>query len=317
MQTVVEKELLKGASSLQQATYNDQRTLIKSFFSGKEYGTGVVMARLVIIDSLYSTNAAYSYFSFDEMAETICALGGEDKARDYFYRVALTGKDEKELFCEPYGIQKNLSEGSKQMSLLSKYAYYSLIGHSDKYPLGFPIYDSLAKESYPTVCKMLGITPNHIVSPLETPEIGEYIECLQQLRVELFCESTALFNGFQQYDILDAYLWRMGKFESGNLSLLLGRDDYVKFVQNLELQATDIGNGKFDEKDTDYKNRMVERYKGKPCVSKDCKFDLGKAIVMLCLDDKRKPFAGIRNEAYMNELLDHWRIFHEKKMAKK
>lgn len=317
MRLIAEKELDKEASSLQTATYNDQRTLIKSFFNGRDYGLGVVLARLVIIDSLYSTNAAYSYFSFDEMAEKICALGGEDKARDYFYRVALTGKDEKKLFCEPYGIQKNLSEGSKQMSLLSKYAYYSLIGHSNKYPLGFPIYDSLAKEAYPTVCKMLGIAPKHKLSSLETPEIGKYIECLQQLREELFGESTALFNGFQQYDILDAYLWRMGKFESGNLSLLLGRDDYVKFVQNLELQAKNVGKAKLEEKDADYKNRMIEKYKGKPCVSKDSKFDLGKAIVMLCLDVKRKPFSGIRNESYMNELLDHWRLFHEKKMAKK
>lgn len=317
MQTIVERELLEGASSMQQATYNDQRTLIKSFFSGKEYGLGIVTTRLVVIDSLYSTNAAYSYFSFEEMAEKICALGSEDKARDYFYKVALTGKDEKKFFCEAYGIQKNLSEGSKQMSLLSKYAYYSLIGHSDKYPLGFPIYDSLAKEAYPTVCKMLGITPKHKLSSLETPEIGEYIECLQQIREELFGKSTSLFYGFQQYDILDAYLWRMGKFESGNLSLLLGRNDYVKFVQKLELQAKNKGNGKFEEKDADYKKRMVDKYKGNPCVSKDNKFDFGKAVVMLCLENNMKPFAGTCNEAYMNELLSHWRIFHEKKIAKK
>ena len=119
MQTVVEKELLKGASSLQQATYNDQRTLIKSFFSGKEYGTGVVMARLVIIDSLYSTNAAYSYFSFEEMAEKICAIGNEQAAQDYFCSVATTGEDPRKLFREPYGIRKNLADGSMQMSLLS------------------------------------------------------------------------------------------------------------------------------------------------------------------------------------------------------
>ena len=312
MQTIA-KEFGKQTSLLHQATYNDQRTLIKSFFSGKEYGLGIVTTRLVVIDSLYSTNAAYSYFSFEEMAEKICALGSEEQAREYFYKVALTGKDGNKLFCESYGIQKNLSEGSKQMSLLSKYAYYSLIGHNEKYPLGFPIYDSLAKDAYPTVCKMLGIVPKHKLSSLETPEICVYIECLQQLRQELFGNSTEPFHGFQQYDILDAYLWRMGKFESGNLSLLLGRDDYVKFVQNMELHANIIDDGKFEEKDTDYKNRMVKKYKDNPCVSKDNKFDFGKAVVMQCLDNKRKPFAGICNEAYMNELLTHWRIFHEKK----
>ena len=108
----------------------------------------------------------------------------------------------------------------------------------------------------------------------------------------------------------------MGKFENGNFSLLLDRDDYVKFVQNLNLQAKSIGKAKFEERDADYKKRMVDKYEGNPCVSKD-KFDFGKAVVMLCIDNKRKPFAGTSNEAYMNELLTHWHLFHKIKTSKK
>ena len=308
---VIAKNLKKETSSAHRATYNDQRAIIKSFFNGKEYGPGVVMTRLVIIDSLYSTNAAYSYFSFDEMAENICSIGNEDEARNYFYKVVRTCKDDRNLFGKGYGIHKNLDEGSKQMSLLSKYAYYALIDYSDKYPLGFPIYDSLAKEAYPTVCAMLGEDPVHKLPTQDTPKIGTYIECLQQLREELFGDSTALFHDFQQYDILDAYLWRMGKFENGNLSLLLDRGEYVDFVKKIGINAKwDDEKGKFVEKDTVYRNRMIEEHMGESCVSNEGKFDFGKAVMAYCYDSENSPFAGTTNETYMNKLLAHWREFH-------
>jgi len=309
MQAIAEKELDKEASSLQSATYNDQKLLISSLFnSGKEYNTGTIMLRLVVIDSLYSTNAAYSYFSFEEMADKIAALGDEEDARKYFDKVLCTGKDDKKLFSEPYGIRKNTSDGSQQMSLLSKYAYYVMLQDVKNYPLGFPIYDSLAKEAYPIVCNMLGINPVKKFSSLEAPNIEEYLKAIKQLKEELF-SGNSLFEGYQQYDILDAYLWRMGKFENGNLSLLLRRNDYVKYVKNLGLQAKTK-----DEKDSDYKKRMVEQYKNTSAVTinKDGKgsFEFGEAVVSLCADKKTHPFRGLSEETYLNQILDHWRIFH-------
>ena len=306
MQAIAEQELRQGASSLQQATYNDQRTLISAVFKGKEYTMGNVMLRLVVIDSLYSTNAAYSYFSFEEMAEKICAIGDERAAQDYFHSVATTGEDPRKLFREPYGIRKNLADGSMQMSLLSKYAYYSLLQDARRYPLGFPIYDRLAKESYPTVCKMLGLKKAHSLPALDTPEIGDYIECIGQLRTALFGDSKELFCGYQQYDILDAYLWRMGKFEDGNLSLLLGRADYIQFVENLGLEA------KANEDDTKYRERMVVKYAGTPAVDSKGKFDFNRAVVCNLLKNKN-PFKGIGSEAYLNALLQHWMLFHQVK----
>ena len=75
MRLIAEKELDREASSLQTATYNDQKLLISQLFnSDKGYNTGIIMLRLVVIDSLYSTNAAYSYFSFEEMADKIYNL---------------------------------------------------------------------------------------------------------------------------------------------------------------------------------------------------------------------------------------------------
>lgn len=310
MQAIAEQELQQGASSLQQATYNDQRTLISAVFRGNEYTMGNVMLRLVVIDSLYSTNAAYSYFSFEEMAGKICTLGSEKDAQDYFYKVVTSGKDPKKLFCEPYGIRKNLADGSMQMSLLSKYAYYCLLQKPQRYPWGFPIYDRLAKEAYPTVCKMLGVKKKRILPALETPKIDEYLECIGQLRETLFGDSHELFYGYQQYDILDAYLWRMGKFEDGNLSLLLGWKDYERFVKNLGLET------KGNEDDAAYRQRMAEKYAGQKAVGKDGKFDFGKAVVQ-ALEEGRTPFRGTSNEGYMNILLNHWQEFHQTKNSKK
>lgn len=303
MRAIAERELDKEDSSLLSATYNSQRVLINQVFRTGEYNKGTIILRLTVIDSLYSTNAAYSYFSFDEMAERIAALGNEEEARNYFYSVALLGKDKKKLFCEEYGIQKNLAEGSKQMSLLSKYAYYCLLQVPQKYPLGFPIYDRLAKETYPIVCKMLGIVPIEKLPPLETPSIEKYVRCLNQLRQELFGPKTDLFNDYQQFDILDAYLWRMGKFNDGNMSLLVGWKEYEQFVRNIKLQIhknEDAGN---------YKDRMMQQFAGTPAVTKNG-FDFNKAVAIKLADKNSNPFAKLPREEYLNQLLKHWLLLN-------
>lgn len=311
MHAIAEDELDKEAPTLQQATYNDQKLLISELFnSNKGYNTGIIMLRLVVIDSLYSTNAAYSYFSFEEMADKIYNLLGktEEGARQYFYEIACRKRgDEKNLFQEPFGIQKNLSEGNKQMSLLSKYAYYTLYSNKEcreKYPLGFPIYDSLAMESYPTVCKMLGIPQLTEI----WDNIERYVQALDEVRKVLF-EDEQLFkskNSYQQFDILDAYLWRMGKFNGGNLSLLLGRDDYIKFVKNLKMNALPVEgeDSKFREEYRAYKERIN---------GKADDFDFNQKIVELYANESCKPFEGLGNKKYLNQLLSHWRRFNQAK----
>ena len=309
MHAIAENELDTEAPTLQQATYNDQKLLISELFnSNKGYNTGIIMLRLVVIDSLYSTNAAYSYFSFEEMADKIIQLGSEDEARNYFYGIACGKIDTHKLFQEPFGIQKNLSEGNKQMSLLSKYAYYTLYSNKEcrkKYPLGFPIYDSLALESYPTVCKMLGVKRQTGL----WDDIEAYVRALDEVRAMLF-EGKELFKGkYQQFDILDAYLWRMGKFNGGNLSLLLGRNDYVQFVNNLHLNALPVKGekGKYKEEYNAYKKRISG--------SKD-KFDFNETVVDLYTQDKCQPFKGLEEEGYLNQLLNHWRMFNQAKKVK-
>lgn len=275
-------ELNEETANLTEVDYSNQRTLINSLFGDREYNKGKVILRLTVIDSLYSTNAAYSYFSFDEMAERILEIGSRSDACEYFYRIACLGQDARRLFDEPYGIQKDLSEGSKQMSLLSKYAYYELQQQPGRYMLGFPIYDRLAKAAYPVVCRMLGIKPLARMGEQSTPSIETYVGCLNQLREAIFGEDTGLFLGkYQQFDILDAYLWRMGKFDGGNLSLLLGRKDYERFIINIGL------------KDAGGKGR-----------SGDFNDDVRKALL-----HSQRPFAGCDNEDYLEQMRQHWIMY--------
>lgn len=248
--------------------YNNQRAIISRLFRGEEgYGQGQsriqvpvqgqaqehILLRLVVLNSYYSTNAAYSYFSLEQLAERIIHettqfAGKSGKLpNDYFYDIVLQnlGKPTiigKNFFETSYGIKKNGTSGATLKSLISKYAYYCMMMDTKRYPLGFPIYDSLARESYRKVMSALGLKPQ-TAQTLQSGSIGEYISALNELREEIFGKgSTALFCGLQQFDILDAYLWWMGKLEGGNFSLLLTEGEYKMLINNIKPapQGTDI-----------------------------------------------------------------------------
>lgn len=333
MEAIVNNELKISNLGLETVTYKNQRALINSLFCKDrfEYNKGTILLRLVVINSLYSTSAEYSYFSFDEMTKAIFSIGdgNEDASLNYFYEIAKGEKDSKGLFGEEYGIRKNLAKGSQQMSLMTKYAYYALLQDRKKYPLGFPIYDRLAKEAYPIVCKMLNENEIHRFSPMKTPTIEEYVECLSQIRSKLF-DNKELFLGYQQFDILDAYLWRMGKFEEGNLSLLLEQDEYRNFITTMGLNVEKMDGGK------KYNKTMLEkfeRYKDNGLITEnqynyfkihkkndlkndDTKtthaFNFNKAVLIELEKNKTSLFT---NE-YITTLYSHWRNeYHKTKIT--
>ena len=211
-------------------TYVEQRNMIKCVFNNPaRYDLSTVMLRLTVIDSLYSTNASYAYFSIEELAKAILDLGSEEDAKTYFKKIARGKDDDKNLFGRTYGIRKNTQKGGKLISLVSKYAYYTLLcDESDA--LGFPIYDSLAIEMLPKLSKVLGVS----AAFQNKNSIEEYVACLNALREALFGKDTnQRFERLQQFDILDAYLWRIGKLAHGNYSLLFTKKDYETFFENV------------------------------------------------------------------------------------
>ena len=282
MELIVTNELNGKSTKYSKNLYFTQRENINFIFSNSNYTIDLIALRLTVIDSLYSTNAAYSYFSFDDMAETIFNIGNGSrvKARDFFADIVKGKIDGTALFDTKYGIRKNLDKGGMQNSLLSKYAYYELLQDKKNYPLGFPIYDSLAREMCPKAYRAItsgGRLPSF--SEESTPKIKDYVDNLNTLRKELF-DSDNLFMGFQQFDILDAYLWRMGKFNGGNLSLLLNQPDYEKFIMNIEM-----------------KNVKVEKFNNE---------------VRKKLTDHNHHFKNCSNEKYMTALRGHWLKYYVK-----
>lgn len=294
----------------QRFSYVQQRAMINQIFAttkGDKYNTQSIMLRLIVIDSLYSTNAAYSYFSFEEMAKAIKRLGNENEVADYFYSIAKGGNDDKNLFSKNYGIRKNLKNGSKQMSLMSKYAYYVLLQNPSDYPLGFPIYDSLAIKMYPKVCNKVGIEPQKIT---ESTSIKKYIELLNTLREKIF-SNTDLFNEYQQYDLLDAYLWRMGKLDEGNYSLLFNENDYKKFITNLGLSAENVENyGKHisDVVNNDNLVECKETQDKNGNVKYEYKYDFNKLVRHQCLNmSVDEILEKVTNKDNMAAMINHWK----------
>lgn len=301
-------------------SYTQQRAMINQIFdmtSGANYNVPSIMLRLTVIDSLYSTNAQYSYFSIEEMAKNIHALGKEEDAIQYFSTLVnrqsgKLGEDKKNLFSNTYGIRKNCEDGSKQISLMSKYAYYVLIKNPKEHPLGFPIYDSLAIEMYPLVCKRIGLTPKSKL--FISDSIEKYIEALDKLRNTIFSGERD-FNGFQQYDLLDAYLWRMGKVNNGNYSLLFSKTEYEQFIQNLGICHTK-GEVNFEEKlyekfrDTQWKGKNLisnEDKNGKPKYS----YDFNTIVQYQCATLPTETILkGLPEYTCIKRLIEHWIDFY-------
>lgn len=313
----LEKEA--GNNGADDFSYTQQRAMINQIFkmtSGENYSISSIMLRLTVIDSLYSTNAQYSYFSIEEMAKRIYKSfkGSEEQAAQYFYALVTEKekRDETELFSSDYGIRKNCKSGSQQISLMSKYAYYVLIQNPEYYPLGFPIYDSLAIEMYPLVCKKIGLTPKSKSSISDS--IEKYIEALDKVRNTIFSEKTD-FNGFQQYDLLDAYLWRMGKVNNGNYSLLLTKTEYEKFIQNLGIRHNK-GESNFEE--NLYKKYGNTQWKGKPLINKEDKkdktkysYDFNTIVQFQCANlEIDNIVKDIPNSECVKQLIKHWKEFY-------
>lgn len=97
-------------------------------------------------------------------------------------------------------------------------------------------------------------------------------------------------------EILDAYLWRMGKFCNGNFSLLFNESDYRIFVTNLGLK----------DKDGDQLHLLFPILK-----SKNGKVEFTDVTGYQC---RTMPVANIvdklSNAQLMTKLLEHWKRYY-------
>jgi hypothetical protein len=169
---------------------------------------------------------------------------------------------------------------------------YKEIADKENYPLGFPIYDRLAKASYNNIRK-------HSVFELPSIDnveitIEAYVRAMNKLREKIFQNhNNQLFNNYQQFDILDAYLWRMGKFSEGNLTLLMDKEDYKKFITNIGL------NNKTKE----------EILKTIPSISSNDTNYFNKAVLRKMQQIGVSVFNGLSTKPYLTQLYNHWKKY--------
>jgi hypothetical protein len=237
--------------------YDSQRKILKELFdqtAGSNYSKENIMLRLATLDSLYSTNASKSYDAIEEIANEIWNLKGngnpETNANKFFEEIAQgkmpsNGVDVDNWFNRRFGMQKNCKQGHRMTSLLSKYAYYSRL--LDSSSNGFPIYDSLVIESIPFVFKFSWPFANRKEIESIVRSLSQDANSTKQVPITLFiqvmstlCDALGLnkvtsFN-MQMYDVLDSYLWRMGKLSNGSLSLLLDKQSYCDMMSKMSLK---------------------------------------------------------------------------------
>ena len=192
--------------------YIRAKVTIKSFFKNENQSTkdiDSVITRLTIIDSFYSTNMSKRYYGIEEIAEELCKFDNlKSELIDYAENLTENEKLEK-LFFNHYGYKKNGKKFGHAFSLITKYAYFLT-------DYNFPIYDSIVKEVY------------HLFSEdkrkLKTSIGKDYISSMKNLSKELLIDD---------FNKLDNLLWLVGKIRRSNFSLLLNKENYLKYKKTI------------------------------------------------------------------------------------
>ena len=196
----------------------------KVFEATNTYSVEDILARLTIIDSMYSTQMNRRYYGLEELAEVLSEINKKQNLAEAFLgflndkdlsRFQIRGKA-TDLFAEKYGIGKNGEDKGLAVSLISKYAYFET-----RYQ--FPIYDSIVREMYPRVWSYCGF-PQNEMPQIKTNDICSFIDAIDILIGKLNYKTI-------NYDSLDRVLWYVGKIQRGNLSLILSRTEYEAFVK--------------------------------------------------------------------------------------
>lgn len=198
-------------------------TILKVFKATDGYSHEDILARLTLIDSMYSTQMSRRYYGLEELAKVLAEINQnkplekafigflKDKSYDPF---VIKGK-KTNLFSEKYGIGKNGEDKGQAVSLISKYAYFET-------EFRFPIYDSIVREMYPRIWNYCGFKEQ--MPEIKVNDMVSFIEAIDLLISKLDCTDVT-------YDTLDRVLWYVGKIYRGNLSLVLSMEEYKAFVK--------------------------------------------------------------------------------------
>ena len=188
----------------------------------------IIFTRLVIIDSLWSTNTRMGFFVKENVATAIwnacldsnglhtdAALA--TKADEYVQWAINKGPktqgaaEVENLFAKKYECyvdshHKTIT-GRNQLSLLTKYLHFLVETQMPQNTIGFPIYDNIVQDILPKVCRLVGLTG------CKCNSIHEYTNSLYLLITKLQSRGNVWrsITNMTPYHIIDRFLWTLGK----------------------------------------------------------------------------------------------------------
>lgn len=202
-------------------------TILKVFKATDGYSHEDILARLTLIDSMYSTQMSRRYYGLEELAVALADVHNGKNLEEAFldflkdknlkpFELRNSKKVKTNLFIEKYGIGKNGEDKGSAVSLISKYAYFET-------KFKFPIYDSIVREMYPRVWNYCGFPKSEMLE-FKYNDMTSFVEMINLM--------ISKFNStYVNYDSLDRVLWYVGKIYRGNLSLVLSRKEYDAFAE--------------------------------------------------------------------------------------
>lgn len=225
------------ASLRRVSSYKCDIDIIRDMFEPKHYtATGeithtLVMQRLSLIDLFYSTSLnRYGQFGIYELAYEICELSKNDNGQPFDHVLATkaqtfvsspsTTHELYKLFDKSYAIPDK-----KAASIISKYLFFLL--EVQKFPDGFPIYDSIVMNLLPKIGSKIGIP----IVRKNIKDITQYIAAIKNVAQALGIRPR---NGRSVFGVLDFFLWRIGKVGELSFSLLLTYSELQKHSSDIE-----------------------------------------------------------------------------------
>lgn len=202
-------------------------TILKVFKATDGYSHEDILARLTLIDSMYSTQMSRRYYGLEELAVALADVHNRKNLEEAFldflkdkdlkpFELRNSKKVRTNLFIEKYGIGKNGEDKGSAISLISKYAYFET-------KFKFPIYDSIVREMYPRVWNYCGFPKSEMLE-FKYNDMTSFVEMINLM-------ISKLNSTYVNYDSLDRILWYVGKIYRGNLSLVLSRKEYDAFAE--------------------------------------------------------------------------------------
>ena len=202
-------------------------TILKVFKATDGYSHEDILARLTLIDSMYSTQMSRRYYGLEELAVALADVHNGKNLEEAFldflkdknlkpFELRNSKKVKTNLFIEKYGIGKNGEDKGSAVSLISKYAYFET-------KFKFPIYDSIVREMYPRVWNYCGFPQSEMLE-FKYNDMTSFVEMINLM-------ISKLNSTYVTYDSLDRILWYVGKIYRGNLSLVLSRKEYDAFAE--------------------------------------------------------------------------------------